>query len=51
MISGLPELLFDEGFHKYNSFCMQVSSFTTTNEVQGSSSNTIPFDDDKVQPN
>ncbi len=29
--SGLPELLFDEGFHEYNSFCMQVSSFLTTN--------------------
>jgi hypothetical protein len=47
-ISGLPELLFDEGFHKYCSFCMQVSSFATTNEVQGGSSNTIPFDDDEV---
>ncbi len=49
-ISGLPELQFDEGFHKYNSFCMQVSSFATTDEVQGGSSNTIPFDDGKVQP-
>ncbi len=49
-IFGLPELLFDEGFHKYYSFCMQVSSFATTNELQGGSSNTIPFDDDKVQP-
>ncbi len=49
-ISGLPELRFDEGFHEYNLFCMQVSSFVTTNEVQGSNSNTIPFDDDKVQP-
>ncbi len=29
---------------------MQVSSFATTDEVQGGSSNTIPFDDDKVQP-
>ncbi len=29
---------------------MQVSSGATTNEVQGGSSNTIPFDDDKVQP-
>ncbi len=48
-ISGLPELLFDVGFHKYNSFCMQVSSFATTDEVQGGRSNTIPFDDDKVQ--
>ncbi len=49
-ISGLPELLFDEGFHEYNSFFMQVSSFATTNEVQGGSSNTFPFDDEKVQP-
>ena len=49
-ISSLPELLFDEGFHKYNSFCMQVSSFATTDEVQGGSSNTISFDDDEVQP-
>jgi hypothetical protein len=29
---------------------MQVSSFATTDEVQGVSSNTIPFDDNKVQP-
>jgi hypothetical protein len=29
---------------------MQVFSFATTDEVQGGSSNTIPFDDDKVQP-
>jgi hypothetical protein len=49
-ISSLPEVLFDEGFHKYDSFCMQVFSFATTDEVQGGSSNTIPFDDDKVQP-
>ncbi len=32
-ISSLPELLFDEGFRKYNSFCMQVSSFATTDEI------------------
>ncbi len=49
-ISGLPELLFDDGFYEYNSFCMQVSSFATTDEVQGGSSNTISFDDDEVQP-
>ena len=49
-ISGLPELLFDERFHEYNLFCMQVSLFATTDEVQGGSSNTIPLDDDKVQP-
>ncbi len=29
---------------------MQVSSFATINEVQGGSLNTIPFDDDEVQP-
>ncbi len=50
LTSSLPELLFDEEFHEYNSFCMQVSSFATINEVQDGSSNTIPFDDDKVQP-
>jgi hypothetical protein len=49
-ISGLPELLFDEGFRQYNSFCMQVSSFTTTDKIQRSNSNIIPFDDDEVQP-
>ena len=49
-ISGLPELRFDERFHEYNSFCMQVSSFATTDEVQGGSSNIIPFDNVKVQP-
>jgi hypothetical protein len=49
-ISGLQELLFDEGFYKYNSFCMQVSSFATTDEVQGGITKTIPFDDDEVQP-
>ncbi len=29
---------------------MQVSSFATTDEEQGSSSNTIPFVDEEVQP-
>jgi hypothetical protein len=38
-ISGLPELLFDEGFRQYNSFCMQVSSFAPTNKIQKGNSN------------
>jgi len=49
-LSGLPELLFDEGFQAYKSFCMEVSSYA----VQQSDSNAIttgnyiPFDDDEL---
>ena len=28
-LSGLPELLFDEGFRAYKSFCMEVSSYAS----------------------
>jgi hypothetical protein len=44
------KLLFDEGFRQYKSFCMQVSSFATTDKIQRGNSNIIPFDDDEVQP-
>jgi hypothetical protein len=47
-VSGPPELLFDEGFCEFNSFCMHVPSFATTNEAQGIS-NIIPFNDEKMQ--
>jgi hypothetical protein len=48
-ISGLPELLFDEGFRAYTSCCKQATSYATTDDgPQGS--NIIPFDDNEVQP-
>jgi hypothetical protein len=40
-LSGLPELLFDEGFQAYKSFCMQVSSYATSDA--NSTSTFIPF--------
>jgi hypothetical protein len=46
-LSGLPELLFDEGFQAYKSFCMQVSSYAMIDEV-AHNSNIISFDDDEV---
>jgi len=48
-LSGLPELLFDEGFQAYKSFCMQVSSYATTDEAAKNTSNIIAFDDDEIQ--
>jgi hypothetical protein len=47
-ISGLPELLFDEGFWAYTSFCRQVTSYATTDDAPRDL-NIIPFDDNKVQ--
>ncbi len=32
-VSGLPEILFDEGFQAYNSFCMQVSSYAMSDSA------------------
>ena len=43
-VSGLPELLFDEGYQAYKSFCMEVSSYA----MQQSTSTFIPFDDDEL---
>ena len=43
-ISGVPELLFDEGFRAYTSFCKQVMSYATTDDGT-CGSNIIPFDD------
>ncbi len=48
-ISGLPKLLFDEGFWAYTSFCKQVSSYATTDDAP-CYSNIIPFGDNEVQP-
>ena len=49
-LSGLPELLFDEGFQAYKSFCMNVSSYAIQQSEQNSlkTSNLIPFDDDEL---
>ena len=49
-LSGLPELLFDEGFQAYKSFCMNVSSYAVQQSEQNSlkTSNLIPFDDDEL---
>jgi hypothetical protein len=38
LISGLPELLFDEGFQEYKSFCIKISSFA--NSVSSSNDTT-----------
>ncbi len=48
-IFRLPELLFDEGFRAYTSFCKQVTPYATTDDGPRGS-NIIPFDDDKIQP-
>jgi hypothetical protein len=48
-ISGLPELLIDEGFRAYTSFCKQVTSYATTDDGPRGS-NIIPFDGNEVQP-
>jgi hypothetical protein len=51
-ISGLPELLFDEGFQEYKSFCTRIIS-SYANSLSSSNDNTIdakviPFDDNEV---
>jgi hypothetical protein len=49
-ISGLPELLFKEGFQEYESFCTKISSFANSvssyNDTEAV--NMISFDDDDV---
>jgi hypothetical protein len=56
-LSGLPELLFDEGFQAYKSFCMEVSSYAIQQTTMGNSRNLqdasgmstfIPFKDGKI---
>ena len=52
-LSGLPELLFDEGFQVYKSFCMEVSSYAaqqTTQDKGATLPTPIPFDDDELFP-
>jgi hypothetical protein len=48
LVSGLPELLFDEGFHEYKSFCTQMLSYAATSGANDSNINVIPFDEDEV---
>ena len=48
-VSGLPELLFDEGFHEYKSFCTQMLSYAATSGANDSNINVIPFDEDEVR--
>jgi hypothetical protein len=45
-LSGLPELLFDEGFQAYKSFCMQISLYATKDA--NSTSTFIPFEDNEL---
>jgi hypothetical protein len=49
-ISGLPELLFVEGFQAYKSFCMEVSLYAVQQSEQNDShtSTFIPFDTKKL---
>ncbi len=56
-LSGLTELLFDEGFQAYKSFCMQVSSYAiqedtmrTSTHIQDTTrmSTFIPFNNDEL---
>ena len=51
-LTGLPELLFDEGFQAFKSFCMEVSTFATKclekDSTTQSTSTFIPFDDDEL---
>jgi hypothetical protein len=48
-ISGIPKLLFDEGFRAYTSVCRQITSYATAYD-RPCGSNIIPFDDNEVQP-
>jgi hypothetical protein len=54
-VSGLPELLFDEGFCAYKLFCLQTHSSSATNMVTNSmteptsnSSHVIPFESQEL---
>jgi hypothetical protein len=47
-LSGLPELLFNEGYQALKSFCMEVSSYSTSTLESTNNSNAIPFEDDKI---
>jgi hypothetical protein len=53
LVSGLPELLFDEGFRTYKSFCMQAQSsyanaITDLTPDQIRPSNVIPYDSQEL---
>jgi hypothetical protein len=48
-LSGFPELLFDEGFTALKSFCMEISSYSTTSlESTANNATAIPFNDDEI---
>ncbi len=49
-ISGLPKLLFNEGFQEYKSFCTRISSFVNSVSSSNDSAdvNVNPFNEDKV---
>jgi hypothetical protein len=49
-VSGLPELLFVEGFRAYKSFCMQAhSSYSNTvTDSESEASNVIPFESEEL---
>ena len=46
-ISGLPELLFDDGFANFQSFCLEVGSPIPNYSSFGST--IVPYDDDEVE--
>ena len=46
-VSGLPELLFDEGFQTFKSFCLEVGSPIPSYASFGSS--IVPFNDDEIE--
>jgi len=46
-VSGLPELLFDEGFQAFKSFCLEVGSPIPPHASFGSS--IVPYNDDEIE--
>ena len=49
-VSGLPELLFDEGFGSFSSYCTEIGSPIPTYSFLGSPS-TIPFLEEELDVN
>ena len=45
-VSGLPELLFDEGFRAFETYCLEVGSPIPTYKSFGSS--VVPYDEDEI---
>ena len=46
-VSGLPELLFDEGFRAFQSFCLKVGSPIPPRAAFGSS--IVPYNEDEIE--